>query len=403
MKKAHLNDLVFNSMLFFSILTVLQGIDALHNINKAWMIASAGVLIFAIISYRVYTAEAIIYALTLIVYVAAFVFTPDQLEDLNIIFYFPLWVLFYCFAAHHKDQILERFRDNKSWYDIVLAAWTVIVGISLFFSQSHSGGYFVSFAGTSFRLMPSTLIIIALAMYMYIRTKRFAYNFYLLLPLYATFMGNSRTYFGVAIILFVAYVYMTMKKKRNFYFILIPLIILITIIAMAGGFGNKVGSTSYTDQSYFDFWGTVTSGRTVFWEWDLVAFFKLPFWQQFVGNGFNFVYDVNGAQMARIWAHNDIINILMNFGYIGLVVYSWVFVRLVRSFWPRKNKIPALVKILFILAVTLNSMFNMSYTYLCAMISYPLFLMVIDAAHQNRAAEKETVNVQAGNWRQIEG
>lgn len=88
--------------------------------------------------------------------------------------------------------------------------------------------------------------------------------------------------------------------------------------------------------------------------------------------------------MEKIWAHNDVVNILMNFGYVGLVIYIWAFRELYRSFCAKGSGIPWVAQALFLGAVFLNSMLNMSYTYLCAMISYPLFLCAISQQYSKK-------------------
>ena len=303
----------------------------------------------------------------------------------NVTFY--IHPLLYVFFAKSKDSILEIMEESGAYIDGVLWIWTAVVAVSALLPACYTDGYFYSFAGHSFRLMPASLIIMALAMYMAVSREDKRYNLFLIMPLYGAFMGKSRTYFAVCLIFVVMYLYMQTREKRNFYFGMVPLLGLVLLLMSVSSIADKIKATQYTDSSYYDFWGTVTNGRTVFWKWDLEAFFNLPLWRQFLGNGFNFVYDVNGAHMEKIWAHNDVINILMNFGYIGLAIYFWAFWEMLRSFWPREAEIPGFVKLLFLGTVAFNSMLNMSYTYLCAMIAYPLFLCVISAKYET--AEEE--------------
>ena len=190
---------------------------------------------------------------------------------------------------------------------------------------------------------------------------------------------------------------MRVKSKRNFYLLLLPLGFLTLLLMAISGIGDKIQATQYTGKSYHDFWATISSGRTVFWKWDLEAFFALPFWQQFVGNGFNFAYEVTEKHLVALWAHNDIIHLLMNFGYIGVAIYLWAYVQLTKAFLPRNNQVPRMVRFLFHSAVWFNSMMNMSYTYLCAVIAYPLFLCAIaeryDITGQHaRIGSRERVN-----------
>lgn len=345
------------------------------------MVVVFSTLAIRMVAYRYTLSQIIVLFMTIIIHLFAIFLTDFPLENVNMLFYFMLWILVYLFFAKSKDDILSIMENADFFVNILLSVWTVMIGVSAIIPLGYSGKYFVSFAGSSFRLMPPVLIITALAMYMAISRKNMKYNLYLILPIFAGFMNQSRTYFGVFIAFVIMYIYMITKNKKLFYIMLVPLCGCILALMTVSGIMDKIRATQYTSSSYFDFWGTITSGRTIFWKNDLEAFLGLPMWKQFVGNGFNYVYDVNGQTMGRIWAHNDIINILMNFGYIGVAIYLWAYVQLTKAFMPKGSCIPFPVKAMFHGAVFINSMMNMSYTYLCAMISYPLFLCAISAKY----------------------
>lgn len=376
-------ELILKGLLLFSIFTVIQGIEAFESINRIWFASLTFAVISRLVVYRYTSKEIAVFFTTLVIHAIALYFTEFPLVNTNMLFYFLFWVILYVFFAKSKERILRILDKNGNFIRTVICVWTAIVGVSVFLPSCYVDRYFYSFAGHSFRLMPAVLIITALTMYMSIHKRDRRYEWFLVLPTYAAFMNKSRVYFAIYVLIVLMYLYMRVKRKRSFYMLLIPLCGIMLGLMMITGISDKLESVRYTEQSYFDFWGTITNGRTEFWVWDIEAFFALPFWQQFVGNGFNFVYDVNRKNMAEIWAHNDIINVLMNFGYIGAVIYLWSFNKLVRAFWQKGNAIPSLIKFLFLGAVFLNSMFNMSYTYLCAMISYPLFLCVIASRYQH--------------------
>ena len=385
-KRTTFTELIVKGLILFSIFTVIQGLPMFDGLNRIWMALVSVALVFRIKEFK-YTAKQFwILALTVLIHAVALYFTEFPLVHVNMLFYFLLWVLIYVFFSKGKDKILKILEKSDAYINSVLWVWTILVGVSAFIPFCYDGNYFVSFAGNSFRLMPSVLIITALAMYMAVSRGRKKYNLFLILPTYEAFMNHSRTYFGVYFLFLLMYVYMEFKSKKVFFVMMIPVGAILIGLMMATGIADKIVATMYTESSYFDFWGTITSGRTIFWKHDMEAFFELPIWQQFVGNGFNFVYDVNRKNFAEIWAHNDIINILMNFGYIGALIYCWVFMFLIKTFGLSKSKISVIVKMLFLGAVFINSMFNMSYTYLCAMISYPLFLCVIEEKYKKMVA-----------------
>ena len=383
-KKVTFTELILKALLLFPIFTLVQENGIFTHVNKIWMVFVAGMLVIRFREYLFSRLQMVMLILTLTIHLVALYFTELPFHNFNMVFYFGFWVLLYLFFAKSKDSILEILDASNVYIDGVLWVWTGIVALSAVLPSSYTDGYFYSFAGHSFRLLPAALVIMALTMYMAVSREDWRYHFFLIMPLYAAFMGKSRIYFAICIIFAVMYLYTQTKVKRKFYLGMIPLAVLVLALMSVTSIADKIEATRYTDASYFDFWGTITNGRTVFWKWDLEAFFDLPVWQQFVGNGFNFVYDVNGAHIEKIWAHNDVINILMNFGYVGLVIYIWAFRELYRSFCAKESGIPWVAQALFLGAVFLNSMLNMSYTYLCAMISYPLFLCAISQQYSKK-------------------
>ena len=66
---------------------------------------------------------------------------------------------------------MEIMADSKGYIDVVLWIWTGMVAVSAMLPSSYTDGYFYSFAGHSFRLLPAALVVMALAMYMAVSTE----------------------------------------------------------------------------------------------------------------------------------------------------------------------------------------------------------------------------------------
>lgn len=381
-KRFSLTELLVQAMLLFSIISVLRGIEALEHINKIWVAGLTGLLLLRFLYYRYTSRQVMALYLTFAVHVVALYFTDFPLYHTNILFYFLLWVLVCLFFVKSREEILSFLDSRREVIRLILWIWAILVGVSACLPSGYDGRYFISFAASSFRLMPAALIIAATAMYMSVSRKDRRYELFLILPTYAAFMNAARTYFVIYLLFLLMYMYMRIPSKRNFYLLLVPLSAVVLAVMSVSGIMDKIQATQYTEGSYLDFWGTISSGRTLFWKWDLEAFFSLPLWQQFVGKGFNFAYEVTERHGTALWAHNDIINLLMNFGYIGVGIYLWAYGQLVRAYMPKDSPVPAMVRFLFHSGVWFNSMVNMSYTYLCAVIAYPLFLCAISRRYE---------------------
>lgn len=379
--KIKITDTVMECFLLFSMLTILQNFSIFFHINKIWMSISLFLLVYSVLKNKMRLKFIILLLFAFILHIIAIYYSDGYFYHFNMIFYFAIWILFYLFCILNKKRIISFIENKRKFNNMLIYSWCIIVSISVFIPSCYSiewGGdkYFNSFAGSVFRLMPTALIITSLIINYYLETKRKIYLLLLLIPTYSAFMGGSRTYFGIYILFILLFVYLIFNSKKKFFLSLAPLIVIFLFLISISGIGNKIEATQYTSKSYFDYWGTITNGRSIFWGWDLEAFFKLPIWQQFIGNGFNFVYEVNGSHNVFLWAHNDFINLLMNFGYIGLFIYFYIFIQMYKVYIPKRT--PFLVRFLFLSGVFINSMFNMSYTYLCATISYPLFLIIIN-------------------------
>lgn len=381
-KRTTPTEMLLKGLMLFSILTVIQGLDFFEDVNKIWLAVISLVFVLRLLTYRYTVTQFFMLLTTIVIHVFALYFTEFPLFHFNMLFYFALWVMMYVFFSKSKAQIMTILDSSDGYINTILWIWTLLVGVSAFFPSCYKGNYFISLAGTSFRLMPAALIITALAMYMAVSRGKKLYNLFLIVPTYAALMNQSRTYFGVYMLVLLMYLYASFKNKKFFYLLLVPVVIIMYFFVLTSGIAEKFADVWVTGVTTEKFLASFTNMRTTFWEWDIEAFFALPFWQQFVGNGFNFPYDVTAQYLDDpIWAHNDIINLLMNFGYIGVLIYTWSYFQMLKAFMPKNNKIPKIVKFLFHCAVFVNSMFNMSYTYLCAVISYPLFLSVISARY----------------------
>lgn len=80
------------------------------------------------------------------------------------------------------------------------------------------------------------------------------------------------------------------------------MIIAAVLLISYSAIGDKIEATTYTQNSYLDSWGTITSGRSVFWKADIDAFGLQPIDKKLLGSGFNFAYEVNiKAVNSEIW------------------------------------------------------------------------------------------------------
>ena len=327
----------------------------------------------------------------IIIHIWALFKTSFPLYSVNDIFYFYFWILYCLFIVNNIDFINEFIEKEQKYIVLIMKLWTLSVGISLLLPSSYinepnmGGRYFTSFTTTSFRLGPTAVFIMILAITAMVFFKNRNYLYYCILPLFCFFMGSSRTYLGIGVLLFMIAWYIYCPRKSTFYLTIVPIIIMGVSFLSVSAMQNKIESTQYTASSYQDFWGTITSSRSVFWEADIKAYLEQNFVSKLLGNGFNFVYDINKESVGvLIWAHNDFIQLLTTFGIVGLAIYIWSVYVLFKTFIKRSINVPNNIKYMVFGTWLINAFFNMVYTYFCSAISLPILFIAINYAYKNR-------------------
>lgn len=374
MKKINVNHLIFYLIVLFSATTVLQGLPWLGNINKIMMFALLGLLIVNVFFRKINRKEIFIIAITVTLYVFAFLFTENKI-DINIIFYFMLWVIYFLYIERNYETIINFAENKTKFIRNVLIFWNIVVGISMFFPSSYKNHLFSPFACGEHRFGSCCLMITVLNYILVIKTRKRSYFRYSIVPIIGIYMCGARTYLAVYIVLFMCLFYLNCKRKSTFYMMLIPVAVMLVLLIKISPVGNKMEET-YTE-GYYGVLATVTSGRSQFWTYDLKEFFELNIGKQFVGNGFDFVYNVNYKYIKKkIWAHNDFINIIMNFGYIGLFVYNYVLFSYSKKI-INKNNLKRIQRYSFYFIWFFNAFFNMVYTYTVATLAIPFIMYAI--------------------------
>ena len=374
MKNLSINEIIFYLIVIFPITTVLQGLPIFGNINKFMMFFLLIFLFFSIIFRKISKEEFCILIITFILYIIAFLYTKTEV-DINVWFYYIIWILYFIFLNRNYEKLINLAENNLKFIELSLIVWNLIVFISFFSSSSYITSFFSPFSCGEHRFGSCCLMITALNFILVLKKKKRKYFIYSVIPIIGICLCAARTYLAIYLVLIICIFYLNCKKKSTFYIMIIPMLIAILLLIYISPVGNKIQETN--TNGYLGLLGTITSGRSVFWVYDMNAFFDLSFWQQFVGNGFDFVYNINLKYANQaLWAHNDFINILMNFGYIGLVLYFYVF----RKFSKKaleKNKIKRIQKYSFYFIWFFNAFFNMVYTYTIATLAIPFIMYAI--------------------------
>ena len=381
------NDLYLKMLLLFPIFTLFQSFSGLGWLNRILFMLT--VLVQMVLQFKKARLKRnwfFVLSILLLTHIYALFQTQFPLYNENLLFYFFFWTILAMYFSSTVNETDALLQNNIPFIKRIIWIWSLIVGISILISSSYMrnnawGGssYFVSITGSTFRLAPTALMISTLVTVYFCYTKNKKSIVYMIIPLYCFLMCGSRTYLGVGalVILLYWYLYTTNTKKLYFWLTLAPVAVLFVYLVMNTAAMDKILATTFTSNSYFDYWGTITNGRSIFWRLDLQQFFKQNIMNKLLGCGFNYSYVVTEQfYTSAHWAHNDFIEVLLNFGFTGLGLYLYTVFVLLKSYISKEHFSITIIA-LCILIWFLNAFFNMFYTYTCSMVCYPLMLAAV--------------------------
>lgn len=387
------NKLILFCILLFPTSTILQGISIFGWINKGLIGIIIAVLISSFFVDRITISTLIILIITIPLSVLAIVYTRAIPYNINTILYLPFWIIYFLYMKAHYGQLMNLLVDNIPWLKWNVICWNFIVLVSMFIPSSYGSNwgsvYFTSFSNGEHRFASSCLFAFAMFWILVQLTREKKYYIYGILPLVGILLCGARTYLGGALLYLIAVYYIFWKNKKNFYISLIPLLTILGILIIVSPIGRKI-ITTFQGNGYWGYWATLTSGRSMFWVVDLQAFFKLSWWHRMVGNGLNYVFDVNWeAGHGKIWAHNDFINLLLSNGWSGAFLYLYTFLSHTHGLLKRKYKVPWVLLGVFYGIWLFNGFFNMVYTYTCTVLATPFILYSLCHLPQRESLDRE--------------
>lgn len=300
----------------------------------------------------------------------------------NMLLYFPFMILYFLFSVRNFDLLIDYILRFRIYINRIVYSWCFIVFISFFIPSCYvyegETRAFVSFATTTFLLSPISTFIFALLALQYVLYRKKIDFILLAIPSLAILMGSTRTYLVVLLCSWAVFLYAIMKNKR-YYNIMIAVFAVVALgVILMSPIMNKFEATlGRVDANGLDFWNAFTSGRSVFWAYDLNAIFHNSIDKILFGNGINYLFYLNEPVFhIALWAHNDYIQILSDYGFLGLFVYLYLFYFMIKNMLRNVRK-PLILMICLIMLWAFNAFFNMFYTYFCATLSFPFYVLLV--------------------------
>ena len=318
--------------------------------------------------------------------------------NFNMLFYFPFLLLYFEFVKLEKDNILAFLLENKVYIDTILFIWNIVVFISFFMSTSYvyegETRGFASFCGTTFLLCPTATFVFAITLVQYQLYHKKSYIGSFIISSLCILMGTSRTYLAVLLCAWMLFIYIKIENKKAFPSIVVVGVSLFVLIVLISPVSEKFFDTASRTNIGMDPLEAFTSGRSVFWYYDVVNIFKSKPFELIFGHGVNWLFYLNYAYFGNpLWAHNDFIQILSDYGLLGLTIYLWALGSLTNNLLKGRH-ISALPVFFLLFMWFFNAFFNMFYTYFCASLSLPFFCLALrwesQSRHSLRKEDKRT-------------
>ena len=371
--------LTLQILLLFPIFTLFS---AIPGANTLISVLGLGMIIAATIKSNCSVRSLLLSLAALSVTVIALCKTDFPIINKNEAVYLVYMCIYFAFICDSRESMFNFFQKNSAYIKAVCIIWNAAVLFSIPFAASYKEGVFVSFSKDTFRLSQSTLFIISLVTVLIV-TKGRKYIWLSFLPFLAIMLGASRTYLLVGALCMAINLYFAVENKQKYVITIIILTICCSFVIAYSSMGDKI-MRSFSEQAYMDSLQVFTSGRSKFWLRILDEYAKQPLTSKIFGCGFNFVREINGADLSKgesgIWAHNDFIQLLATNGIVGICIYMASIISLFKK--CLQKRVPLILRNLPVLIWFFNAMFNMYYTYVCSMISLPIMILACDYAYR---------------------
>lgn len=376
------NKLILILLLLFPISTLLQGFGIFNNLNRIIIFLMMGGLLvsFFLDSFTILSCIYMIGGLVLSC--LAIYLTKGAPYYINTYIFFPFWIIFFSYLIQNYRELMKGMCERLKLLRGIVYVWEAIVVVSLFFSRCYveewGDRYFQSFSNSPHRFAGTCLEILAYVSILFILDRRKKDLLLFILPVIGLFVCGARTYLAIGILFVLAFYYIMCQNKKLFYITIIPVLVGIAGLILITPIGTKMVYT-LKGNGYYGYWATLTNGRSMFWVDDIKGFWQLPFGKKLIGNGANYIYDLNIAGTAgrMLWAHNDFINLLCSNGILGLLLYLAVFFYFTSHFKVKNTKFAKFPLFAFYVICGFNAFFNMLYTYTSAVLVVPFIFFVL--------------------------
>lgn len=297
-----------------------------------------GAALFALVFFWLMREKNNFYIVTfsILSVIISFLMTSDIVTNLSNSIYWliAIWLIYISNnSIFQKKMVLAFNRNRKLIYTTI-----VIADLILLFSLINENGYkvsiteryFIGFTVHQHTMASAACFIMCLVLVdlcdFNIKLEKAKFpikHFLLMMPAIVAVLQSSARVFLIPATIIIMYFYLYKINRLSVKLLVFPLVIIILgYLLINSNVFTRIINVSGTDSESY------TSGRTVFWVEDMVAFLQSNFVNKIFGHGFEYIQIINlKLTNVAIGAHNDYITLLLGLGLLGTFLYIWVLFR----------------------------------------------------------------------------
>ena len=391
-KKYSIDEIVYLLIVIFPLITLIQELLPFSPNRVAMFLL---LICFVCQLFRLRKNKVLYFLLYIMVQISILLVMSGDIAKCidDMIYYVSIFVEIMLLAnSGFRKRLFAQCRQKSGFMLAILLLCEGIVALNMTMSSCYSTKwhdvYFIGWTAHQHTMASvcSVLIIFSLLL----SATRFRGSvlkplFMMAIPVLGVMLSGARTFLVPAFLAISAH--LIKKYQKHPYSVVflgcVSAFALITVLDSTNMLAKITQASAYQGTWYYEY--ILTSGRNVFWDIDIKAFKALPVLQQFFGKGFDWVYYINLTQYKlEIWAHNDLLHVLMGAGFFGLLNYLFLYVGLLRSLRHHLTRLDKLIVSLYIFfPMLLNGFFVYQHFVFGAM----LFVIYIEANHLQQATE----------------
>ena len=278
------------------------------------------------------------------------------------------------FMMNLKEILNKKVKTIK--FNVIVGNLILILGLispsAYFYEWGEGATYFSGFTYMP-HVVAALCIMLILFTIIYIKYEHKSHKYYamLIIPIYCILKTGARAYLIPLFIISLLILIRELGALKTSVLGLISSPILISLFMKTSMFKKFIMLLNFEQD--FSMLHKLTSGRSEMWSGLIYHYTsKYNFLEKVMGRSFDNIYQINYMYSGMdVWAHNDVINLLLTTGIVGVIIYLnsfFCFYKISRFF-----KVTNVVKFGYIISFLFLALINGLYVQMAIVFCLPLY------------------------------